>query len=154
VRSAERSIEVSAPAAQLFDYLASIDNVGEWQSGVRSVRQTSDGPVGVGTTAVIERQLAGQHIKAPLRITAYEPPRRLALTSEASGVTLDAELEVAEVDGGRARLTYRIEINASGFMRFIEPMIASTAEADLEDSLRRIRDRFAEPGGDPDRAGT
>jgi len=48
-----------------------------------------------------------------------------------------------ELDSGRSRLTYRVEINASGFMRFIEPMIASTAAADIDDSLRRIRDRLS-----------
>jgi carbon monoxide dehydrogenase subunit G len=145
VRRVERSVEVAAPPERVFAYLASIDNLAEWQSGMRSVRQTSPGSVGVGTTAFTVRELAGQRIEAPLRITAYDPPRRLALTSEAHGVRLEAELEIAALEPGGSRVTYRAEITASGFMRFMEPMIASTAEADLADSLRRIRERLEEP---------
>jgi carbon monoxide dehydrogenase subunit G len=148
VRRVERSVEVAAPPEGVFAYLASIDNLAEWQSGMRSVRQTSPGPIGVGTTAFIVRELAGQRIEAPLRVTAFDPPRRLALTSEAHGVRLDASLDIAEREPGGSRLTYRAEITASGFMRFMEPMIASTAEADLAESLRRIRDRFSQSAGE------
>jgi carbon monoxide dehydrogenase subunit G len=143
MRRAERSTEVPASPERVFDYLASIDNVAEWQSGIRAVEQTSSGAVGVGTTAVIDRTLAGQRITAPLRITEFERPTRLALTSEASGVRVDAAMQLDTLGADRSRLTYRVEISASGFMRFMEPMIASTAEADIEESLRRIRERFS-----------
>jgi len=75
MKRVERSTELSSPAERVFDYLASIENVAEWQSGTRAVEQTSSGPVGVGTTAVIDRTLAGQRITAPLRITEFERPR-------------------------------------------------------------------------------
>lgn len=149
MRRVDRSVEIGAPAERVFNYLASIDNLAEWQSGIRSVRLTTPGPVGVGTTAFIVRELAGQRIEAPLRITAYDPPHRLALTSEAHNVRLDAALEIAEREPGRSRVTYSAEVSASGLMRFMEPMIASTAEADLADSLRRVRERLEQPEGGP-----
>lgn len=150
MRRLERTDELAAPAERVFSFLASIDNLAEWQSGIRSVRKTSTEPMGVGSTALVVRELMGQRIEALLRVTTYDPPRRLALTSEEHGVRVDAAFEIEPLGGGRSRVTYHVEISASGMMRFMEPMIASAAEADLTESLRRIRERLEQQPTGPD----
>jgi carbon monoxide dehydrogenase subunit G len=143
----ERSARIGAPPEQVFAFLADLDNLPTWQAGVTSASMTSTGEVGVGSTALVVRQLMGQRIEAPLTITEYEPPHRLAIGSEVSGVRASAELDLAPAaDGVATDLRFAMEISASGMTRFMEPMIAGAAGGDIDESIRRVQERFAESG--------
>lgn len=140
----ERTATFPAPPAEVFAYLSDLDRLAEWQTGVVDARRTSDGPLGVGATATVTRELMGQRIVAPLTITAYEPDRRLGIDSEVSGVDVAALLDLSPADGGTAtEVSFLMEIRASGFTRFMEPMIAGAAGGEIESSLERLRARFA-----------
>ncbi len=139
----ERSIRIPAPPAEVFAYLSELDNLAEWQAGVTSARRTSGEELGVGATAVVTRELMGQRIDAPLTVTEYDPPRRLGIGSEVSGVKAKGILDLDEADDGRATdLTFAMEIRGSLLTSFMEPMIASAAGGDIEASLERLRGRF------------
>ena len=136
----EGSARIPAPPEQVFAYLADLDNVADWQGGVTAARRTSDGPMGVGSTAIVTRQLMGQRLEAPLTVNAFEPPRRIGIGSEVSGVKAQATLDLAAADEGRATdLAFSMEIRGSGLTAFMEPMIASAAGGDLAASLERLR---------------
>jgi uncharacterized protein YndB with AHSA1/START domain len=140
----ERTARIAAAPDELFAYIADLDNLPEWQSGVTSTRRTSDGELGVGATAHVTRELLGQRMQAPLTVTEYEPPHRLGIASEVGGVKAAAMMELAPADGGRATdLTFAMEIRGSLLTSFMEPMIASAAGGDIDASLERLRRRFA-----------
>jgi uncharacterized protein YndB with AHSA1/START domain len=143
----ERKASVAAAPETVFAYLAELDNLPAWQAGVLEAHRTSEGPMGVGTTAQVVRQLMGQRIAAPLTVTAYDPPRRVVVESTVSGVSVSIALDIApaEVNGG-AELTVVAEIRGSGLTGFMEPMIASAAGSDLATSLERLRVIFAADG--------
>jgi uncharacterized protein YndB with AHSA1/START domain len=144
----ERSVRIAAPIDEVFDYIADLDNLAEWQSGVTTARRTSDGELGVGATALVTRELMGQRMEAPLTVTEHEPPRRLAVASEVSGVKATATFDLVPVDDERATtLTFAMEVRGSMLTAFMEPMIASAAGADLEASLERIGARLGRDGG-------
>ena len=140
----EGSARIPAPPEAVFAYLADLDNVADWQGGVTSARRTSDGPMGIGSTAIVIRELMGQRLEAPLTVNAYEPPRRIGIGSEVSGVKAQATLDLAPADEGRATdLAFAMEIRGSGLTSFMEPMIASAARGDIGASLERVRAHFA-----------
>jgi len=140
----ERSARIGASLEAVFAYLADLDNLAEWQSGVTSARRTSDGAIGVGATAHITRELLGQRLDAPLTVTEHDPPRRLAIGSEVSGIKALATLDLAAVDGEESTdLTFAMEIRGSMLTAFMEPMIASAAGGDIDASLEWLRQRFA-----------
>lgn len=139
----ERRARIGASVDAVFAFLADLDNLPDWQSGVERAELTSDGDVRVGSTARIVRTLMGQRIEAPLTITAYEPPHRLTIGSEVSGVQATADLELTSADDGRATdLRFAMEIRAGGMTRFMEPMIANAAGGDIDASLARLQERF------------
>lgn len=138
VKRVERSAEIPVPADRVFALVSSLADLPRWQAGIRSAEQTSAGPMGVGATAIVVRELMGQRIEAPLTVTAYEPPHLLALSSEVSTVRADAAIEVVPRDASSSRVTFSMEINASGLTAFMEPMIAAAAERDLAASLERL----------------
>ena len=139
----ERTARIAAPPADVFAYVADLDNLPEWQAGITSARRTSDGPLGVGATADIRRELMGQAMEATLTVTEHDPPHRLAVGSEVSGVKASAAFDFAPADGSKATdLTFSMEIRGSMLTSFMEPMIASAAAGDIEASLARL-----EPNG-------
>jgi carbon monoxide dehydrogenase subunit G len=142
----ERTARLAAAPDAVFAYIADLDNLAEWQAGVMSAHRTSEGEMRVGATAEVTREMMGQRITAPLLVTAYEPPTRLAIASEVSGVKADALLELAPAEGGEATdLGFSMEIRGSGLTSFMEPMIAGAARGDIETSLERLRAKFG-PG--------
>jgi carbon monoxide dehydrogenase subunit G len=144
MKRVERRAVIGAPPAEVFEYLSNLDNLSEWQMGVTSARRTSEGEMGVGGTAIVVRELMGQTIEAPLTITEYDPPRRLAIGSEVSGVKADGILDLAPIEAGAGTdLSFAMEIRGSMLTRFMEPMIASAAGGDIDASLDRLKQRFA-----------
>ena len=139
----ERQTVVGAPPAEVFAYLSDLDKLPEWQSGITAARQTSEGGMRVGATALVTRELMGQSMEALLTVTEYEPPRRIAIASEVSGVKAHATLDLAPTDDGEdTDLSFAIEIRGSMLTSFMEPMIASAAGGDIEATLDRIRTKF------------
>ena len=140
----ESTARIPAPPEDVFAYLADLDNVAAWQGGVTSARRTSEGPMGIGSTAIVIRELMGQRLEAPLTVNAYEPPRRIGIGSEVSGVKAAAIIDLKPVEGERATdLTFAMEIRGSLLTSFMEPMIASAARGDIGASLERVRAHFA-----------
>lgn len=139
----ERSARIGASVEEVFAYIADLDRLAEWQSGVVSAALTSEGEMGVGSTALVTRQLMGQSIEAPLTITEFEPPRRMVIGSEVSGVKALAELDLAPADDGATDLRFAMEIRGSMLTAFMEPMIAGAAGGDIDASLERLKSRFA-----------
>ena len=142
----ERRARVEAPPDEVFAYLADLANLPEWQPGIVSAQITSGDGLGVGTTARVVRDLMGQRIEAPMTVTAYEPPSRLAIRSEVSGVKATAELDLTPLDGG-TDLGFAMEIRGSFITSFMEPMIAGAAGGDIEASLARLAARFGPERG-------
>jgi len=149
VKEAERSAEIPSAAADVFAFLSKLENLPRWQSGVVRAEQTSPGPIGVGSTAVVERRMFGQQIVADLVVTVHEPPRRIVLETETSGVSVQASVAIEPLEAARCRVTFGMTMETSGFfMKAVEPMVAQAAEADIEASLARLREVFAEaPAG-------
>jgi len=144
VKEAERSAVIARPAEEVFAFLANLENLPRWQSGVLRAELTSSGPIGVGSTAVVERRMFGQQIAADLVVTAYEPPRRIVLDTEASGVSVQARVGIEPLDAARSRVTFGMAMEASGFfMKAVEPMVAQAAEADIEASLAHLGEVLA-----------
>lgn len=138
----ERSARIGAPPEEVFAYLADLENLAEWQSGVVSAEVTTGGEMRAGSTARVVRELMGQRVEAPLTVTEYEPPRRMGIGSEVSGVRALATLDLAPEGDDATALSFAMEIRGSGLTAFMEPMIAGAAGGDIDASLERLRRRF------------
>lgn len=143
----EGRARIEAAPADVFTYLSDLDNLAEWQSGVVSARRVDSGPMRVGSSARLTRDLVGQRLDVPLTVSEYEPPGRLGITTEASGVRVAAMLDLRPLDDGATDLLFAMEIRGSMLTSFMEPMIASGAEGDIAASLQRLKDRFSRPEG-------
>ncbi len=76
-------VEIRCLAADTFVYIADVENNSEWQSGVREVVRTSDGPIRTGPTFFQRSQLLGQRIESEF------DPNRMARSRSTSARVVD-----------------------------------------------------------------
>jgi uncharacterized protein YndB with AHSA1/START domain len=139
MRRVEASLELPATPQRVFDFVADLANLPLWQSGIVSAELTSSPPVGIGSTAHVVRELMGQRLAVDVRVTAFEPGSRLGLASAASGIGIEATLELAPTGAGSVA-RFSMEIRAQNvFMKPIEGAVAGAASSDLATSLDRLR---------------
>lgn len=137
---------IPAPVERVFDFLADPANLPAWQAGIVEARVLTPAPTGIGSKARVVRDVAGQRITVELRVTAYEPPSVLGLSSAYSGIGVEARLELAPDEAG-TRLVFGMTIKAQNlFMAPVEGIVAGAAEKDVAQSLARLRQQFAAPG--------
>lgn len=146
MRTVSATAAIPAPPSEVFGFLADLENLPRWQSGVVSAELTTPGDVGVGTRAHVVRDLLGQRIEVDITITDYEPGRGVQLESAASGIGVQARLKL-EPDTSGTALTITMDIRAQSiFMAPIEGMVAGAAEQDLAASVERVRAHFGARG--------
>lgn len=142
----EKQATIAATPEAVFDYLADLGNLAEWQPSVESVERTADGPIGAGSRAQVVQNVMGRRITAPLVITEYERPHRLGIESKVSGIEARVLLALRaadeKTDAAATDLDFAMEIRGSGFSSFLESMVANGAAAEVDASLQRIRERF------------
>jgi uncharacterized protein YndB with AHSA1/START domain len=144
MQHAEQTAEVDAPAATVFAFITDIANLPRWQSGVVTAAPTAPGPLAMGSTARVERRIMGQQVQALLRVSRLEPGRSLVLTTETSGIGVEATLTIERVRDERCRVTYGMAVEATNvFMKPMEPMVAQAAESDIAASLASLQRAFA-----------
>jgi hypothetical protein len=139
MRRVDASQQLPATPERTFEFVADLANLPRWQTGIVSAELTSPLPVGIGSTAHVVRELMGQRIAVDLRVAAYEPGRRLGLSSAASGIGIDAVLELEPTTSGTLA-RFSMDIKAQNvFMKPMEGMVAGAASSDLATSLDRLR---------------
>ncbi len=140
---------VDRPPREVFRFVATdhFENHPRWDPDVNEMRQTSPGPVGVGTTATVVRRQGRRRVEGAVTVVAYEPDREAAWDVAFGPFRLLQRAEVAaERDGAASRLRLTIETQASGPMRLVEPLLRVRFRRTMTRSLAAIREQVAKTG--------
>ena len=135
---------IARPPTEVFAHVADIDR---WPSrliasGIVRVSRAGDGPVKEGEHLTVEQRAAGRAGTFEARITALQPPSRLALNGrDGDGVSIDIDAELAPADSGTA-LRWSIRIGLPLRYRMFEsmarPQVEHAAALDIEALRRRL----------------
>ena len=132
---------VHAPPAEVFDHVAAhhFENHPRWDPDVLEMRQTSPGPVGVGTTASVVRRQGNRRVQGTATVTAYEPMRSAAWQVDFGQFELKQDVELVPEEAGAAtRLILSIESTAHGPLRFLLPLMRRRFRRTMERSVAAI----------------
>ncbi len=133
---------VRRPPADVFRFVATehFDNHPKWDPDVMEMRQTSPGPVGVGTTAVVVRRQGRKRVQGTVTVTAYEPERFAAWEVRFGPFELAQQSEYRPGRDGRStHLRLTIETRAGGPLRFVLPLMRGRFRRTMNASLSTIR---------------
>ena len=99
----EHTLEIARSPEDVFDYLADVTRLPEWQESAESVEV--DGALGEGSRFREVRSFMGRRASSTLEVTEYERPRRFSLHVVEGPVKYAVE-HALEDAGGRTRVTF------------------------------------------------
>lgn len=120
----QTGIDLTAPAAEVFDFVADHTNAPRWQKGLHEVRRITPGPLGVGTEHEFARRFAGMRIVSRNRFIEYEPGRFVSFEVPSGNITGVASYRVEPTGTNTSRLISTVDFAVAGPARFATPLLA------------------------------
>jgi len=135
------TLDIAAPPATVFDFVADFTTMPRWYSAVQRVDRT-EGTSGPGTRYAVHRQLPGGPARNEVEITAYEHGREVTFTS-LSGPTPFVYRYLVEPDGGDGtRLTLEGTISGAGLSgpaALLGPLAEGLFKRGMRDNLGALK---------------
>lgn len=116
-----------SPAA-VFDVIGThvYENHPRWESEVVEIRRLTDGPVGVGSRAIMVRQEYGRRREAPYEVTEFIPDRTIAFQHLDGPMTFEIAFVLEPAGPAETDLTVKVRAQPKGAFRLLTPFIART----------------------------
>lgn len=135
--SIANSIEIARPVARVFEFVADARNNPQWMP-VQKVYNVSEGIIGVGTTFKQEFVLMGTSYELDGTITEFEPAKKIAFVYKAQVFTWQGHYLLESVTDD-TRLSARGNINLSGALKMMEPMLAPKIRKLVNDTAPNLK---------------
>ena len=118
----DRTVETSAPTAEVFDFLADFTNTEEWDPGtVRTDRISGDG--GVGTAYANTSRFLGRNTDLTYVVEVYEPGKRVTLRGENKTVVAHDTMTFVPTATGGTSVRYVADFELKGMARMVAPLL-------------------------------
>ena len=135
----ELSVVVNRPIEEVFAFTTNPENASLFQPDVLESRQTSAGPIGVGTTWQEVRHMLGRRIESTNQVTEYEQNKKLFFKTTSGPIPVEGGYTFEPVEGGtKVSIVGQGETNV--FFKFADPLVASIAKRQLEASSAILKD--------------
>ncbi|HLZ70943.1 MAG TPA: SRPBCC family protein [Dehalococcoidia bacterium] len=140
----ERAIAIACPPAVVFDYLADMRNLREWNPRTRQVEKLSEGRPRAGTRFRSRHRNAGW---VESELIACERPRRLLILARGRRLDLLAQFRLEPLSAGTA-LRIRLEARPHRLWRLLAPLIVPRFRREntkLLQELKRVLEARSAP---------
>lgn len=127
--SAERTILIHRPPADVFAFFADAENDPAWRTAVREISRT--GPLQAG--AIYRQRVAGpggRPVEADIEVTAYDPPSSIAFRVIAGPVRPEGSYRAREVPGG-TELTFALNCELTGFKKVMSKAVQASMDSEM-----------------------
>ena len=100
--SASYAVDIKAPQATVFNYVADVSRHGEWGSEDDHMKAAAEkpGPPAIGSRYSADGMLNGKPNHSVVTITAIDAPKRLAFDAEDSNSVFHHEFVFSQSNGG------------------------------------------------------
>ena len=117
-----RSTTINRSVAEVFAYVSDVSHEPAWHTDVLEARQTSEGPIGIGTTFLIRVKPSMGVSEGVAEVIGFEPNRRQVMRGE-MGRMRPTITDLCEPADGGTKFTRRIQIEVSGLMGLMLPLM-------------------------------
>lgn len=135
----QTSIVIKRPIEDVFAFATDAEKLAMWAGPVTEAKQTSDGPVGVGTTSIQTTQLLGRRFESNYEVTDYQPNSRYSATTTSGPVPIVEHLSFEAVEGG-TRIDLTAEVESTGFFKLAAPIVTRIIQRQVENDVRTLKD--------------
>ena len=136
--TAERTITINRPVAEVFNFVADGRKAKHWRSGVLDVDLVSGEGLGARYSQGVKGP-GGRRIPADYEITEFQPNEKIAFRATAGPVRPEGSFTFEGIGTGTA-LTFELHTELSGWKRLVMGgAVQSTMTAEMG-ALDRLRD--------------
>ncbi|MCJ0904700.1 SRPBCC family protein [Rhodococcus sp. ARC_M6] len=138
----EQSVVISRPVAEVWGYLTNADNWPNWENSMVECRQTTDGPLGVGTQWRGVTRILGKRIDWTSEFTEVDVPKVSTAKSVGGPINFTLSTKCEEVEQG-TRVLYRLDTESGlggVFGRMADPLVAKIYGRSVQASLENLAD--------------
>ena len=136
---AEVSTMIKRPVEDVWAVISNVENNPKWSSFALEAKQTSPGPIGVGTTARFVGKFLGRRMESESVITEFEPNRKYSWESKSGPFPIKGSTALEQTDGG-TRVTGTLEAEPGGFFKLAEPLVITMAKRSFQGDLDNLKD--------------
>jgi carbon monoxide dehydrogenase subunit G len=136
------SIDISRRPGDVFAYAADFSHFPDWQGGVVSARREGDGPLAVGSRAIVTRQAGRRELARTEEITELNPPRTWTVHGAGGPLIAIAKVTIEPLDAGqRSQVTIALDFRAHGIGRLLLPLVVRRqARKQLPKNQQRLKE--------------
>jgi ligand-binding SRPBCC domain-containing protein len=134
----EESIEIHSPVEKVFAFTTDAGRWNTWQSIIREAEQTSQGPVGVGTTFRGITRLMGRTMEWTARATEFEPARKFGKDITAGSVFIEQHNTYSPTPE-RVKFTVVYNMKLGGVLMVLSPLLVHSMRTELKKSLGSLK---------------
>jgi carbon monoxide dehydrogenase subunit G len=117
-----------------FAFVADFANSMHWDPGVATSERLDEGPLRVGARYRLGIHMRGRIAPMEYRVSVLEPPRRVVLHGDGSGVSAVDDIRFEQAGEG-TRIDYTAGIRLSGIARLAQPLLGGTFAKIARDAL-------------------
>jgi len=132
---------VKRPVGEVFAFVADMGNEPLWHTDIVEVERLTDGEVGEGTKYRVQfRPQPMSPAEGTIEVVGFEPNRRIVSRSDMGNMKPELTHVFEEANGG-TKVTRRIQIETSGLMTLMSPlmkMMARRRNAEFLENLKRV----------------
>lgn len=135
----EHSVVINRPVEEVFHYTTDIEKLPQWMTDLIEAKQTSQDPVGVGTTISAVANPLGRRIESTQEITGYEPNRLFEFKSTSGGIDSKDKFTFESVSGA-TKITRQTEAEVGGFFKLAEPLVVRMLNRQFDTNFSNLKD--------------
>ncbi len=135
----EQSVVINRPIEEVFAFVTDMEKSSQWMSELVEAKQTSEGPVGVGTTYMAVATPLGRRAESTQDVVEYEPNSKFAIKSTSGPVASRDEYTFEAVAGG-TKVTRVATAEMGGFFRLAEPLVARMMRRQFKTNFANLKD--------------
>ncbi len=149
----ERTFDVHAPLAQVWDFLSDFVRLGTTLPGCERVEILSP----LQTDWYMERKVGFLRKRFVVRTetTDFDAPRHAAWTGDSKELSMGGSIQLRSIDAARTSVTYAGAVKAKGPARHIlNRYFKSRLESDIDEFVGNVRAQLESTPGTPTDPGT
>lgn len=133
----EQEIVINRPVADVFAFLTDFANYPRWQEDLVEYRQTSAGPLTIGSTGSEVRNVLGHRQEATWQVTELKPNELYA--TRGSGAFAYEIRNTFQAEGSATRVRVRFQGQPTGLLRVAEPLMAGAVTKGFSEGYENMK---------------
>jgi uncharacterized protein YndB with AHSA1/START domain len=132
-------VDIDRPVADVFDFVANVENAPKWQPAVIETKRITPDPIGLGSQFREVAKMLGRRVTTLCEITEFVPGKRLSFAATSTGPFSYATTYTFETTGATTRLGIDGTFRLSGIWRLLEPLVKREVRNESAGELKAMK---------------